>query len=275
LIKDLCYKEAERKKRLKQRRKIRLKIKLADGAKMPQRISDNIFAVFSNVDITLDSGQRAIIKTGLFSEFEQGIEMKVVRIKNDCIMLNEPGTVDADYRGEIGVILKNNLSKAIDIKQGGMIAWIVMAPYINPIKFDTRSHGSKLAAGYDIFSAKDIAIAPEKKGFIETSGEFVFAERGNIASVRGRSGNAINLGLYVPEEIYEFDEKFSLTGVWVTNHGNETITLPAGSKVAQAVFSKAIGPLLDVEIEEIFELSKTERDTGGFGHSDNKITANT
>lgn len=84
--------------------------------------------------ITLEPLERAIIKTGLFIELPLGYEAQVrprsgLAAKKGITVLNAPGTIDADYRGEIGVILIN-LSKApFVIENGERIAQIVIAKH--------------------------------------------------------------------------------------------------------------------------------------------------
>ena len=77
--------------------------------------------------ITLQPLERAIVKTGLFIELPIGCEAQVrprsgLAAKNGITVLNAPGTVDADYRGEIGVILVNLSNQAFVIENGERIA---------------------------------------------------------------------------------------------------------------------------------------------------------
>ena len=73
---------------------------------------------------------RALIKTGLFLEMENGLECQVrprsgFALKKGVTVLNTPGTVDADYRGEIGIILINLSSENVEIQDGERIAQLV------------------------------------------------------------------------------------------------------------------------------------------------------
>ena len=77
---------------------------------------------------------RAIIKTGLFIELPVGFEAQVrprsgLAAKHGLTVLNSPGTVDADYRGEIGVILVNLSNTDFKIENGGRIAQLVIAKH--------------------------------------------------------------------------------------------------------------------------------------------------
>lgn len=75
---------------------------------------------------------RAIVKTGLFIELPLGYEAQVrprsgLAAKKGVTVLNSPGTVDADYRGEIGVILVNLSNEAFTVENGERIAQLVIA----------------------------------------------------------------------------------------------------------------------------------------------------
>jgi dUTP pyrophosphatase len=77
---------------------------------------------------------RAIIKTGLFIELPIGLEAQVrprsgLAAKHGITILNAPGTIDADYRGEIGVILVNLSSNDFTIENGERIAQLVIAKH--------------------------------------------------------------------------------------------------------------------------------------------------
>lgn len=82
--------------------------------------------------VTLKPLGRAIIKTGLFIELPIGYEAQVrprsgLAAKNGVTVLNAPGTIDADYRGEIGVILVNLSSEDFVVENGERIAQLVIA----------------------------------------------------------------------------------------------------------------------------------------------------
>lgn len=84
--------------------------------------------------VTLEPLERTIIKTGLFIELPVGFEAQVrprsgLAAKKGITVLNAPGTVDADYRGEIGVILVNLSSKAFTIENGERVAQLVIAKH--------------------------------------------------------------------------------------------------------------------------------------------------
>lgn len=84
--------------------------------------------------VTLQPLERAIIKTGLFIELPIGTEAQVrprsgLAAKKGITVLNAPGTIDADYRGEIGVILVNLSNEAFTVENGERIAQLVIAQH--------------------------------------------------------------------------------------------------------------------------------------------------
>lgn len=84
--------------------------------------------------ITLGSLERAIVPTGLFLELPEGYEAQIrprsgLAAKKGITLLNSPGTIDADYRGEIGVILVNLSKEPFTIENGERIAQMVIAKY--------------------------------------------------------------------------------------------------------------------------------------------------
>ena len=92
--------------------------------------------LYANLDesLTLKSLERKLIPTGLFLELPKGSEAQVrprsgLSIKNGITVLNAPGTIDADYRGEIGVILVNLSTENFTINNGDRIAQMVIAKY--------------------------------------------------------------------------------------------------------------------------------------------------
>jgi dUTP pyrophosphatase len=87
-----------------------------------------------DVDIVLKPLERVLVKTGLYIALPQGYEAQVrsrsgLAFKNGIAVLNAPGTIDADYRGEIGVILINLSSEPFVIKDGDRIAQMVFASF--------------------------------------------------------------------------------------------------------------------------------------------------
>jgi dUTP pyrophosphatase len=84
--------------------------------------------------IVLHPLERKLIPTGLFIELPKGFEAQVrprsgLAFKNGITVLNSPGTIDADYRGEIGVILINLSQENFEVKNGERIAQLVIAKH--------------------------------------------------------------------------------------------------------------------------------------------------
>lgn len=89
---------------------------------------------FTSNDITINPQERTIIKTGLFMSLPIGYEGQVrsrsgLSIKHGVCVLNSPGTIDSDYRGEIGVILINLSNDPFVISSGDRIAQLVIAKH--------------------------------------------------------------------------------------------------------------------------------------------------
>ena len=93
---------------------------------------------FVDNPITLEPLERTLVKTGLYAELEKGFEIQVrprsgLALKKGITVLNTPGTIDADYRGEIGVILINLSKEKFIINSGDRIAQLVVCKYEQPI----------------------------------------------------------------------------------------------------------------------------------------------
>lgn len=86
---------------------------------------------FIEEPIVLNSLDRALIPTGLFVEIPRGFEMQVrprsgLAINNGITVLNTPGTIDADYRGEVKIILINLSKEPFTVNSGDRIAQVVL-----------------------------------------------------------------------------------------------------------------------------------------------------
>jgi dUTP pyrophosphatase len=83
--------------------------------------------------VRVEPGQRVLVPTGLHAEIPPGYEMQVrsrsgLAIKHGLFVVNSPGTIDSDYRGEIKVIIGNIGHEAITVMPGERIAQLVVAP---------------------------------------------------------------------------------------------------------------------------------------------------
>ena len=87
-----------------------------------------------NESVTLQPLERALVETGLYIELPIGYEAQVrprsgLAAKKGITVLNAPGTIDADYRGEVGVILVNLSNEAYTLSDGERIAQLVIAKH--------------------------------------------------------------------------------------------------------------------------------------------------
>jgi len=112
-----------------------------DGLALPDYHSadaaglDLLAAVPEDSPLILSPGQRALVPTGLTIALPPGYEAQVrprsgLASKHGVTVLNAPGTVDADYRGEIGVLLINHGEAPFSIRRGERIAQMVIAPVV-------------------------------------------------------------------------------------------------------------------------------------------------
>jgi len=112
---------------------------------------DLIAAVPEDGTITLHPSCRVLVPTGLVFALPQGYEAQVrprsgLALKHGITVLNTPGTIDADYRGEVGVILINHSDTPFPIKRGERIAQMVIAPFVQA-RFEEADSLSETARG--------------------------------------------------------------------------------------------------------------------------------
>lgn len=93
---------------------------------------------FLDASMVIPSGSRALIPTGLFVEIPVGYEIQVrprsgLALKKGITVLNTPGTIDSDYRGEIGIVLFNTGSEDFVVENGDRIAQLVVAPVVQAL----------------------------------------------------------------------------------------------------------------------------------------------
>ncbi len=105
--------------------------------------------------IILSSMERVLVPTGLAVEVEQGYEVQVrarsgLALKNGISLVNGIGTIDSDYRGEIGIILINLGTDNFTINDGDRIAQLVVAKYETPdiTRQENLSQTSRQAGGF-------------------------------------------------------------------------------------------------------------------------------
>ena len=136
-------------------------VKLENGSDLPlpkyatqDSAGIDLLAAISE-DITLAPMQRKLVKTGIAIALEKGYEAQIrprsgLALKHGISLVNSPGTIDADYRGEIGVILINLGDEDFTIKRGDRIAQMVIAQYSQAefIEVETLDETARGAGGF-------------------------------------------------------------------------------------------------------------------------------
>jgi dUTP pyrophosphatase len=116
-----------------------LRLPHGEGLKLPAYQTEHaagfdlVAAVTENEPLMLSACARGAVPTGLVFELPQGYEAQVrprsgLALKHGVTVLNSPGTIDADYRGEVQVVLINHSAEAFRIARGDRIAQVVIAP---------------------------------------------------------------------------------------------------------------------------------------------------
>jgi dUTP pyrophosphatase len=113
---------------------------------------DLIAAVAAGSPIAIAPGARALVPTGIAIALPAGFEAQVrprsgLAAKHGLTVLNSPGTIDADYRGEIQVILINHGAESVEVARGMRIAQLVVstltrATFIETVSLDETTRGS-------------------------------------------------------------------------------------------------------------------------------------
>ena len=121
---------------------MKIRIINRSGHSLPKYETDNSAGMdikaFINKDIILTPLERAIVTTGLYLSLPNGYEAQVrprsgLAIKKGISVLNSPGTIDSDYRGEIGVILINLSNETFKVKNGDRIAQLIIAKHTSVV----------------------------------------------------------------------------------------------------------------------------------------------
>lgn len=116
---------------------------------------DAAFDLRSRVDMDLPTGRSVLVPTGLFIELPPGYEAQVrprsgLALKHNIMLTNSPGTIDAGYRGEVGIIILNMGSAPFPVKRGDRIAQMVVAklPDVELEIAETLSETERGAGGF-------------------------------------------------------------------------------------------------------------------------------
>lgn len=112
-------------------------VRLREGAQLPKYMSDGAagldLAALVDGEVTIPPGGRALLGTGLALQLPRGHEAQVrprsgLALKHGVTVLNSPGTIDEDYRGEVKVLLVNHGEAPFTVRSGERIAQLVVAP---------------------------------------------------------------------------------------------------------------------------------------------------
>ncbi|MBQ2335295.1 MAG: dUTP diphosphatase [Victivallales bacterium] len=145
---------------------IPIKILMADGCNdlFPRKAheDDAAFDLRSRVDVVIPSGKIMLVPTGVFMELPVGYEAQVrprsgLALKHGITVLNTPGTIDAGYRGEVGVILINAGPADFTIARGDRIAQMVVQKLadVELVAAEQLSETNRGAGGFGSTGVKD------------------------------------------------------------------------------------------------------------------------
>ena len=126
-----------------------------DLAPAKAHADDAAYDLRSRVDMVLAPGTTSLVPTGLFLELPVGYEAQIrsrsgLALKHDLSLPNAPGTVDAGYRGEVGVIIYNRGKGEFRIARGDRIAQMVIAklPEVELVEVEELAASSRGAGGF-------------------------------------------------------------------------------------------------------------------------------
>ncbi len=126
-------------------------VRLAEGDGLPLPTYMSADAAGADVcaavsgDVTLAPGERALVPAGFSLALPSGYEAQLrprsgLALRSGVTLLNSPGTIDADYRGPVGVILANLSDEPFVVHRGDRIAQLVVAPVVRAIFDDVSAH---------------------------------------------------------------------------------------------------------------------------------------
>jgi dUTP pyrophosphatase len=134
-------------------------MRVRPDAQLPKYMSDGAagmdLAASLDAEVTIAPGQRALVGTGLAIALPRGFEAQVrprsgLAAKHGVTVLNAPGTIDEDYRGEIKVILINHGHEPFVVKSGERIAQMIVAPvaHVTLVEADSLDGSTRGAGGF-------------------------------------------------------------------------------------------------------------------------------
>lgn len=131
-------------------------------------------AVAADEPLALAPGQRALVPTGIRIALPEGYEAQVrprsgLALKHGVTVLNAPGTIDADYRGEIGVVLVNLGAETFKVRRGERIAQLVLAPVaraswleaVGALLASDRAVSGRAAGGFGSTGSRPLDVGAE------------------------------------------------------------------------------------------------------------------
>lgn len=128
---------------------------------------DLVAAVPEDAPMKLPSGARKLVPTGLVLQIPEGYEVQVrprsgLAIRHGITLLNSPGTIDSDYRGEVMVMLINLGAEPVTIERGERIAQIIVAPVVQAtlVEVKTVSETERGAGGFGSTGTKSKSKKP-------------------------------------------------------------------------------------------------------------------
>tara|TARA_B100001057_G_C22843087_1_gene947874 strand:- start:1337 stop:1771 length:435 start_codon:yes stop_codon:yes gene_type:complete len=135
-----------------------MKVKIINKSNNPNPNYETVFSsgmdlrAYVENPITLQPNERKLIKTGIHIELPKSYEAQVrprsgLAYKKGITVLNSPGTIDADYRGDIGVILINHSNQDFIINSGDRIAQLVVSKFIKVIWQTSENISSTVRGG--------------------------------------------------------------------------------------------------------------------------------
>lgn len=137
---------------------MRLIVKRLDpAARLPERAhpGDAGLDLFAGAEVDVPAGESRLVGTGLAIELPPGTEGQVrprsgLALRHAVTVLNAPGTIDAGYRGEVGVLLVNHGRQAFRVRRGMKVAQLVVTPVVevDVIEADALSETPRAGGGF-------------------------------------------------------------------------------------------------------------------------------
>ena len=138
---------------------MRLTVKRLDpaGARLPARAhpGDAGLDLFAAVGVDIPAGETRLVGTGLAIELPPGTEGQIrprsgLALRHGITVLNAPGTIDAGYRGEVGILLINHGRQAFRVRRGMKVAQLVVTPVVEVevVEAGTLSDTARARAGF-------------------------------------------------------------------------------------------------------------------------------